>query len=277
MTTNQTPDYMVIGHMTKDLTAQGPILGGPCSYSAITAQKLKQQVALVTRVGPDIPSLASLNGIQARYLPDQISTTFKNIYSGSDRRQQLLSIGQPLTDQDIPPAWQTARIVHLAPVAQELPPRLCAQFPESLTCATIQGWMRGRDEENNVVFSPNPELDQWLNHLDILVMSEADVFGHRERLVRYLTSVRIGVETLGADGCRLYYQDEITHVPSLSVREIDPTGAGDIFSAAFFVGYDYTDDAFQAARFANACAALSVQQEGVEAIPTLEAVLAQME
>ncbi len=50
------PDYLLVGNVTKDNIPQGAILGGTCSYSAVTAHKLAQRVALVTRTGPDIPS-----------------------------------------------------------------------------------------------------------------------------------------------------------------------------------------------------------------------------
>jgi sugar/nucleoside kinase (ribokinase family) len=52
-------------------------------------------------------------------------------------------------------------------------------------------------------------------------------------------------------------------VPALPRAEVDPTGAGDVFAAAFLVRYHETGDALEAAAFA-ACAASCVV-EGIGA------------
>jgi sugar/nucleoside kinase (ribokinase family) len=46
-------------------------------------------------------------------------------------------------------------------------------------------------------------------------------------------------------------------VPSLPTEEIDPTGAGDVFAAAFLVRYHETGNPLEAAAF-GACAAACV-------------------
>ena len=53
-------------------------------------------------------------------------------------------------------------------------------------------------------------------------------------------------------------------------REVDPTGAGDIFAAAFFINLYETDDPWASARFANQVAALSVTRRGLASVPTRE-------
>jgi sugar/nucleoside kinase (ribokinase family) len=49
---------------------------------------------------------------------------------------------------------------------------------------------------------------------------------------------------------------------------MDSTGAGDIFSAAFFVRLHSTRDPWEAARFATNLAAYSVTRPGLNGIPT---------
>ena len=48
----------------------------------------------------------------------------------------------------------------------------------------------------------------------------------------------------------------------------DATGAGDVFAAAFFVRLLETRDPWEAARFANRVAAVSVTRPGLQGIPT---------
>jgi bifunctional ADP-heptose synthase (sugar kinase/adenylyltransferase) len=51
-------------------------------------------------------------------------------------------------------------------------------------------------------------------------------------------------------------------VPSLPVNAYDPTGAGDVFGAAFVLGTLHDWSLRQRLAFANLCAALSVQYVG---------------
>jgi sugar/nucleoside kinase (ribokinase family) len=55
-------------------------------------------------------------------------------------------------------------------------------------------------------------------------------------------------------------------------EEFDPTGAGDIFAAAFFVRLYLTRDPWESARFANQIAATSVTRGGLDGVPTQEEV-----
>lgn len=68
---------------------------------------------------------------------------------------------------------------------------------------------------------------------------------------------------LGAQGCALYPPDgEPIHVSAFPVREVDPTGAGDSFSAALTVALLEGMTLPEAGRFANAVGALAVTQRG---------------
>lgn len=272
MTTNNLPDYLIIGHVTKDNIPNGAILGGTCSYAGLTALNLGQRTAAVTSFGPDIPSMAVLEGMEFKNVPHSESTTFENSYKNGVRHQKWLGTAGSLSLEDIPPAWRNTPIVHLAPMAQELSPIMCGHFPHSLTCVTIQGWLRGRDENDKVIYQPHPELEAALGCIDILVLSLADLVGDRAAADHLLTSVKIGVETLGPDGCLVYHQGQMTHIPVQPEIETDPTGAGDIFAAAFFIRYQQTLDIVKAAQFANACASLSVRKVGMASVPTLAEV-----
>ena len=276
MTNEHIPDYLVIGHITKDNIPSGAILGGTPSYAGLTAHKLGKRTAIVTSFGPDVPLLTVLDGIDIHSFPGDATTTFENIYVGGVRHQKWLATGAPLALASVPPAWRKSPIVHLAPMAQELSPALCRQFPDSLVCVTIQGWLRGRDAAFNVIYQPHPDLERSLSCIDILVLSLADLGGDRAATDHLLTSVKIGVETLGPEGCKVYQNGDIVHIPVKPEIEIDPTGAGDIFAAAFFVRYQETTDCVKAAQFANACASLSVGQVGIAGVPSLDQVEAHL-
>jgi hypothetical protein len=47
-------DYLVIGHLTKDLTPQGSRMGGTASFASLTGKALGMRVGIITSCGNDI-------------------------------------------------------------------------------------------------------------------------------------------------------------------------------------------------------------------------------
>jgi sugar/nucleoside kinase (ribokinase family) len=80
---------------------------------------------------------------------------------------------------------------------------------------------------------------------------------------------KILVYKRGALGCSVYAGGKRLDVPGFQVQEVDPTGAGDCFNAAFLVGLEQGWPLEQAARFACAAGALAVTKQGpMEGAPT---------
>ncbi len=61
-------DYLVIGHISCDITPAGGRLGGTAAYSALTARALGLRVGIVTAWGGELP-LDILDGIQVQSIP----------------------------------------------------------------------------------------------------------------------------------------------------------------------------------------------------------------
>jgi sugar/nucleoside kinase (ribokinase family) len=74
----------------------------------------------------------------------------------------------------------------------------------------------------------------------------------------------IVVVTCGADGVLAHdaRTGETVHVPAVPVPALDPTGAGDVFTAGFILGTLREWPLAQSLAFANLIAALSVQHFG---------------
>lgn len=71
--------------------------------------------------------------------------------------------------------------------------------------------------------------------------------------------------TMGKDGTLVATREARRHIPARVVKAVDTTGAGDTFDGAFLAEWVKTRDAFAAAHFANAAAALSTQGYGAVA------------
>lgn len=78
---------------------------------------------------------------------------------------------------------------------------------------------------------------------------------------------------LGSRGCVIATAEDRHKVPGFKVKAVDTTAAGDVFNGAFATALAEGQTAPQAARFANAAAALSVTQPGAQnSVPSRQEV-----
>jgi hypothetical protein len=264
-------DYLVIGHLTRDITPNGPRLGGTATFAALTARALGLRVGVVTSWGAELP-LGSLRSTPVVSFPTDQTTTFENVETEYGRVQYIRHVAPRLDLYMIPEPWRGASIVHLAPVAQEVEPSLIRNFPSALIGITPQGWLRGWDSEGRVHVAEWPEAAFVLERAGATVISLQDVGANEDRLFEMAASSRVLAVTEGAAGSRVYWQGDVRRFSAPSVEEVDPVGAGDIFATAFFVRLYTTRDPWEAARFANQLAAISVTRPGLTGIPTPEEI-----
>ncbi|MBI5029569.1 MAG: ribokinase [Chloroflexi bacterium] len=261
-------DFLVVGHIVQDVVPNGFTVGGTATYMSITARNLGRKPGIVTRLAPDFVLPQVLHDIEVARVDSPHTTTFHNVYHEGHRRQFLLNVADPIQPEDIPAAWSTAPIVHLGPLARELDARFAKLFPQALVGVTPQGWLRQWDDSKRVRMRPWEEAQAILPYVDVLILSEEDLNGDTELMDEYVTSTRIAVMTQGPKGCVVFVDGKPQHVSGFPAREVDPTGAGDVFAGAFLIRLSETNDPIQAARFANATASFSVEAPGVTGIPT---------
>jgi sugar/nucleoside kinase (ribokinase family) len=266
-------DYLLIGHITKDITPDGYTLGGTATYSALTAAALGLRVGIVTSFGPDL-ELPERPRIQVSQVAADTTTTFKNIYTPSGRIQYAYHPASRLDLSSVPEIWRNTPIVHLGPIMQEVDPKLARAFPNSLVGLTLQGWLRSFNSDGLVHYTDWPEARYVLESAQVAVFSIEDVQGDESIVEELISSIRVLVVTEGVCGARLYWNGDVRYFRSPPMEEVDPVGAGDIFAAAFFTRMQQTRDPWEAARFATQLASVSVTRRGVLGIPTEEEVKA---
>ncbi|MEN4011126.1 MAG: PfkB family carbohydrate kinase [Chloroflexota bacterium] len=267
----QPVDYLVIGHLTRDLTPQGARLGGSAAYSGLTAAALGLKVGVVTACDADLPlhDLEALS-IAARYC--ETTTTFKNMQTPGRRIQQVFHPAVNIDLSMIPEVWRNTPIIHLGPVMQEVDPKLSRAFPSSFIGVTPQGWLRAAAPDGSVVFSEWYEARYVLETANAAVLSIEDVHNSEDIIEEMASAVRVLAVTEAANGVRIYWNGDVRSFRAPPSNELDPTGAGDIFAAAFFIRLQQTRDPWEAARFANHLAAASVNRPGLQGIPTQEEI-----
>ena len=166
----------------------------------------------------------------------------------------------------MPVEWRDAPHVLLGPLAREIAPAVARLFPGSVVVASIQGWLR-RWGSDRVVTPRSWNGGDVLPHVDAAVLSSEDT-GDPAAIERWAALAPVLIVTLADRGARLHTRGAWHEVPPFPADELDPTGAGDVFAAAYAVSFRETRDPIQAARFASAAASLSVQGSSTSAIPT---------
>ncbi len=264
-------DYVVVGHVTRDLLNGGFRVGGTAAYAAGTAEALGCRAGVITSTGPELEVEELLRGVLIADHPAPVTTTFENRYVGRWRQQVIHGTAEPLVPAMVPRDWRTA-IVHIGPVAQECDFALADVFEGAFVGLTPQGWMRQWDVAGRVYRSEWREAKWVLDRADAVVLSEEDIGRRKPLALDYAAQTAVLAVTKGAGGCTVYAGGHVREFAPPPVREMDPTGAGDVFAAAFFWVLHGSDDPWAAARFANCLAAHSVTREGLSGVPDTEEV-----
>ena len=275
MTNIEPVDYLVIGHVTKDVLDGGFTVGGTATYSALTAHSFGCRVGVVTSADPDLGLHSVLRDVAVVRQPSSVTTTFQNIYVDGARQQFIRAVADDIRAESIPPLWWRTPIVHVGPVAQEGGTvSLVRLFTESLVGMTPQGWMRQWDDKGQV----SPRLlvapERILPLARAVILSEEDVGNDLSLVKSYAQLVDILVLTAGWKGSTVYHHGQVQHFPARDVHEVDPTGAGDIFATAYLICLHETGNPWTSARFANCVASGSVERAGLDSIPTPQEIAA---
>lgn len=261
------PDFVAVGHVTLDRFDDATRPGGAALYAAVTAHRLGLSAALLTSHGEDFPLDLVPSPIEVVSLPAPRTTVFEHHAAPPPRSMRVRAAARPISASDVPEDWRDARIILLAPVLNEVDPLVATVFSGGAMGAAVQGYLRGLDTDGRVVpaaWSPPAPL---LAHVQALFLSREDVGDDPGRAVEWFQRVPVGVLTAGREGAQLFVNGESYRVAPYPVDEVDATGAGDVFAAAFMVAYERDGDPWRAAAAAACAAALSVRGPGWSAAP----------
>jgi pfkB family carbohydrate kinase len=271
-----TIEYLLLGHVTVDrLDEQRVVLGGTATYAALTARNMGARVGVHTSAAYEPGLIDTLGGVLVARIPAEYTTCFVNEYIDGKRRQTIESVAEKLTYEQILPEWRNPPVVHLGPLNQELDSALVARFPRSLVGVTPQGWMRAWGEDGLVHQVDWADAERVLVKAAAVIISEDDV-PHRSIIDEWAAKAHMLVVTLGDRGCDVYRQGEPEPFHSAafkSANELDPTGAGDVFAAAFLWHLHKSGGDWKtAADWANCVASFVVEKRGVSGVPKLAEV-----
>ena len=273
-------EYLAIGHISVDVTPDGPMLGGTVLYGALTAARFGARAAILTRGNLDALSAdlrAQLDEIAGQVeivvQSSRRNTSFTNLEQTGRRTQQLHSWAGEIDLSGAPPAWRSADVIHLAPIAQEIDIRSTGRLSAGLLGCTPQGWMRSWDARRfgAVRSTPLRLPTDLLARIDAMVVSSEEYANARDA-VESVGRRALAVVTRGQQGAMLMDRGASSDLSPFATKIVDSTGAGDVFAAALFLMRARRESTSRSARYAAAAAGLSVQGYGLDAIPTIEDV-----
>lgn len=248
------------------------VLGGTATYAALAARNMGARVGVHTSAAYEPGLVETMRGVMVARIPAEFTTCFVNEYRDGRRRQTIESLAEKLTYEQLLPEWRNPPVVHLGPLNQEFDAGLVSRFPRSLIGVTPQGWMRGWDEDGVVRPVPWEDAERVFARADVVIISEHDVTD-RSVILDWASRARMLVVTKGARGCDVYRTDEERPYHSAAFKsgtEVDPTGAGDVFAAAFLWHlHSSGGDWRTAADWANCVASFAVEKRGVAGVPKL--------
>lgn len=283
--THKKPDLAVVGHFSNDIlklpTRLKPYaaLGGAAAYTSIVASRLGIQVLVISKVGADFPKTyrnqllhEGIDLSAVTQTENDCTTSFELTYNAdlTNRTLRLKNKGPQISLSDLPNSF-SAKAIHIAPIAAEIPYQVVAHLRGCCDCLSIdpQGMTRSFDQNGNVVCSAQmdqrilPLVDVFKSSLEELttLTGEKDALQAAKKM--HSLGPEIVIATLGSQGAILSAQGTIRQVPAYqSAHVVDPTGAGDAFIGAFLSEHIQRKSPLWSACVGSAASSLVVEGVG---------------
>jgi sugar/nucleoside kinase (ribokinase family) len=232
----------VVGLVSLDRVEGGPPCPGGAPFYAARALRLLGHPAVVATKGGRERSAVGLQalGVPVVHRPADRTIAFRIDYDGEKRRLVLEESGEVFTREDVrgwlAPALVGADWIHAGALTR-------ADFPVETLAALRRGRRLSFDGQGLVRPARKGEVvldadydPEVLRHVDMLKLGEeeVDALGLRleERSLRSLGVPEV-VVTLGSRGAVVYADGLAEYLPTRPLADVDPTGAGDEFIAAY--------------------------------------------
>jgi len=257
--------FYFIGNPTHDtILAKTDIwesIGGGVVYASLLIKKLGYKAGIIGNSDEYLIRKISSLGINITHLHEiHRPTRFINIYTKGKRVQYAIR-GDSIKSGSIPEYVLFSQGILLIPVLDEIDLSPILLKKKTYSMVDISGFLRVVRKNGEVVLGENKNIMEMVKRSDIIKcnITEARVVSNQfgiENICKTLFSNYdgIGIITVGKNGAYIIKGTSIFHIPPYTTEEKDPTGAGDVFGAAFFVKYMGCKNIMDAGLFASAAA-----------------------
>ena len=265
---SRTPHLPVPGETVKgSVFKMGP--GGKGFNQGVAAHKAGADLVMVTKLGKDTFGNVALETMKnLKMNADYIFAALIMVDENTSQNEIVVVLGScnQITDQEVD---------SLSPVLEKSE-YLLTQL-ETNVSAVERIVALAEKKGVKVILNPAP-----VQKISDTVLSKIDIITPNEVEAEILTGIPVtdeenakkaadwfmdkGVKsviiTLGGRGVYVASEEKRKLIPAFKVNAIDTTGAGDAFNGGLVTALAEGKDLFEASRFANALAALSVQKIG---------------
>jgi sugar/nucleoside kinase (ribokinase family) len=273
-------DICVIGHITKDIVIIGKnkkeLPGGVAYYFSLALKNLDPhiKIAVVTKLKKEDKVLLDeliKKDIQIFWKKSENTTIFENIYPESldYRIQKVRSLASSFTVEDVKDI--SAKVFHLGPLTKRDIPLEVIKYlsRKAILSLDIQGFVRDI-RENKVEESSWEKREEGLPYIDILKANEkeaeiltgiTDINKAAKKLANF--GIKEVVITMGKRGSLIFSEGKFYDIPAYPPeKEVDVTGCGDTYIAAYIYKRLKSFDIEFAGKFAAATATLKIEKFG---------------
>jgi sugar/nucleoside kinase (ribokinase family) len=223
-------------------------IGGATAYAGITYRRHAVDTIIISNLAPvdhEIRKRLEQENIRVFNGKTDRTTRFINYIEGDSRRQEVFNRARPILLRNLLPALKYIDGLHLSPLhPDDIEPKILTELPSMglKVFVDIQGYTR-KVLKKGVSAAVSRHLSDALKAADIIKANESEIrlvldfFQMDLPQIMESFGIREAVITLGGKGGRVETQKGAKHVYAATRIDAvsDPTGAGDVFFAAYLL------------------------------------------
>lgn len=248
------PQAIIVGSLTRErIEIGGRVLqgiGGVVWHAGTTLADLGVRTGVVTRIATadeDLVAALQAAGVEVTWHTSTQTTTFLNRYAADEldkRTQFVMALAEPIQPVELIKALGNADLAFLGPLhPEDLADDIASVFGYRrplIVAIDVQGYTR-LIRDGAIMAGLDHRLPDILAVCDVIKASQDEaqlITGSPDaeegalKLARSCPGREILV-TCGARGMFAAYEGKIHHEPAVPADIVEPTGAGDIFFAAY--------------------------------------------
>ncbi|MPM63795.1 Adenosine kinase [bioreactor metagenome] len=244
--------------------------GGGAANIAVAIAKLGGKSQLISPVGTDFSSSGYEKILQ------EAGVDMSRLYSIEDRKISKAFIFTDREDNQTTYFYwgASSRFKELEPQPADFVHLATADCVYNAKIAQISGFVSFDPGQDLVTYSKE-NLKTILAHTDILFANRHEIRRVSEMTGMSFSELRsiidVIVVTYDAEGSRIYKDSEEWAIPVVSVKALDPTGAGDAYRAGFLLAYTRGYSLPTCGKIGSTVASFAVQTKGCQtSLPTWE-------
>ncbi|MEM4336133.1 MAG: PfkB family carbohydrate kinase [Candidatus Anstonellales archaeon] len=283
----------VVGGVCKDIFGKEERFGG-ITYNCIAGARLNKKVVAITKAGKEDlmkwSTIMEKNGVKVIGKEDR-TTKLKTMYKDEKRIQIPVSLSSRIEKVGI-----ESELIHFNPLFENqvsMDAIKEGRKKSKIVSLDVQGFVRHAVIGKRIEHKPMKNAKEILRNVDLLKISDIEleyvlsglegsvvkvdgIFEHIKGLKKIANSGPSIVElTYGRKGSMVYWREkgETIFFPAFATKNVDETGAGDVFSIVFAIMFAESNSIKEAGMFATVASSFCVEMPAYHGIPDEKKIL----